>query len=70
MKLPEAVREELAKYAHSESLKKEMKKVARSRHGLFIDNPDAYIEFLCQYNEFINHERKPFLPMVEKDMKL
>ncbi len=70
MKLPETVREELVKYAHSESLKKDMKKVAGTRHELFIDNPDAYIEFLCQYNEFINHELKPFLPMVEKDMKL
>jgi len=70
MSLPESVREELAQYAHSESLKEDMKKVARSRRELFIDNPDAYIEFLCQYNDFINHEPKPFVPMVEKDMKL
>ncbi len=70
MSLPESVREELVKYAHSESLKEDMKKVAGSRNELFIDNHDAYIEFLCQYNDFINHEPKPFAPMVEKDIKL
>jgi hypothetical protein len=31
---------------------------------------DAYIEFVQQFNEFINHEPKPFRPMIEKDMRL
>jgi hypothetical protein len=31
---------------------------------------DAYIAFVTGFNEFINHEPKPFKPMKDKDMKL
>jgi hypothetical protein len=31
---------------------------------------DRLIEFVTQFNEFINHEPMPFVPMITRDMKL
>ena len=31
---------------------------------------DRLLEFLTEYNEFINHKPKPFKPMVDREMKL
>jgi hypothetical protein len=31
---------------------------------------DALITFLNSYNEFLNHQSKPFRPIVDKIMKL
>lgn len=31
---------------------------------------DAYVEFVTQFNEFINHRPKPFRKMIDKDMRL
>ncbi len=31
---------------------------------------DAHIEFLNQFNEFINHEPKPFRKIIDRVMKL
>jgi hypothetical protein len=31
---------------------------------------DAYTAFVSQFNEFINHEPKKFVPMIDKDMRL
>ena len=74
MKLSKKAEEELIKLSKSESLKKDMEAVASNRHNPFIKDGkvdvDAYIEFVSQYNEFINHRPKPFKPMIDKIMKL
>lgn len=31
---------------------------------------DKVLEFLCQFNEFINHSRRPFTPIITFDLKL
>ncbi len=58
----------------SESLKKDMDALMRQRRNPFIKNGtvniDAYIEFVTQFNEFKNHQPKPFKRIIEKDMRL
>jgi len=67
-------KEELLALAKSSALKKDMQYLAAHRHNpLIVDGKvdlDRYITFLTEYNEFINHQPKPFKPMVEKIMKL
>jgi hypothetical protein len=67
-------KEELLALAKSSALKKDMQYLAAHRHNpLIFDGKvdlDRYITFLTEYNEFINHQPKPFKPMVEKIMKL
>lgn len=74
MALSEKEREELRGLASSSSLRDDMRRIARSRHNPIMVNGEAdmdkFIEFLDQYNAFINHEPKPFKPMIEKFMKL
>lgn len=74
MKLSEKAKEEFIKLAESDEFKKDMEKIASQRHNPFFKNGevgiDAYIEFVQQFNEFINHESKPFKPMIDGDMKL
>ncbi len=31
---------------------------------------DAYLQFVTEFNEFINHAPKPFRPILDKDMRL
>ncbi len=74
MKLSKTAQEEIRSLARSESLKHDLATVAASRHNPFVKDgvadADAYIAFVTAFNEFINHERKPFEPMVDKDMRL
>ncbi len=74
MKISKKSKKELIKASKSLSLKRDMQKVsANSSNPFFKDgrqNADAYIEFVNQFNEFINHALKPFKPLIEKDMKL
>ncbi|MBI4687432.1 MAG: hypothetical protein HY756_06595 [Nitrospirae bacterium] len=67
-------KEELLRLAASSSLKEDMRYLSAHRHNPFIKDGqvdmDAYIEFVQQFNEFINHEPKPFKPMIDKDMRL
>jgi hypothetical protein len=73
-KLSKAAQEELRELARSEALRREMDAVSRSRHNPFIKagavDVDAYIEFVSAFNEFINHEPKPFAPMNGKNFRL
>lgn len=52
----------------------DMERVAGQRHNPFLKegrpDADAYIEFVVQYNEFINHGPKPFRKIVDTVMKL
>lgn len=69
-----AAADELRELARSAEFADEMNSVSRTRHNPFMKagdvDIDAYILFVCQFNEFINHEPKKFLPMIDKDMRL
>jgi len=45
-----------------------------TRHNPFFKdgkpNPAAYLEFVTQANEFVNHKPKPFRRMIDKVMKI
>ena len=72
--LSKAAENELCELSRSRAFKEDMEAVAAGRHNPFVKNGvvdvDAYIEFVCQFNEFISHEPKPFEPMMDKDMRL
>jgi hypothetical protein len=74
MKISKESQEELIKLSRSEALRKDMETITLSRHNPFIKegkvDADAFIEFVTQYNEFINHAPKPFAQIVDKYMKL
>ena len=74
MNVSDKSQEELLKHSQSVAFKNDMKIIAGQRHNPFIKNGnvdvDAYIEFVTQYNEFINHQPKPFRRMIDNDMKL
>jgi len=60
--------------AGSQSLREDMRHLAAGRQNPLIKNGrvdlDKLVEFLCCYNEFINHRLRPFKPMIDKLMKL
>jgi len=55
-------------------LKEDMEYVAAHRFNPVVVggkvDMDRLIEFLDGFNAFINHEPKPFTPMIDKDMRL
>ncbi|MEK7449273.1 MAG: hypothetical protein AAB019_07285 [Planctomycetota bacterium] len=69
-----AAMSELLRLAGSASLRADLEWIASHRHNPFVKNNridvDTYIEFLTQYNEFINHRPKPFVKMIDREMKL
>lgn len=75
MRLTDEERAELLELSRSQSLRDDMARVAAARHNPFIDengavDTDRYLDFLTQYNEFLNHALKPRQPFIEKNMKL
>ena len=72
--LTEAEKEEILEIAGSKTMREDMKYVANHRHNpLLINDPvdmDRLLAFLTQFNEFINHQQKPFKPMIDRVMKL
>ncbi len=74
MKLSEKAGKELIELGKSEGLKKDMEMLSSQWQSPFVKDGsvdiDAYIEFVQQFNEFINHEPKPFKPMLDRDMRL
>ena len=74
MKLSQKTEKELIELAKSESFKRDIEMLRSRWQTPFIKNGevdiDAYIEFVTQFNEFINHEPKPFKQMIDKVMKL
>ncbi len=70
----QAAKNEIQELSRSGALRNDLEIVSRGRHNPFVKGGivdcDAYIEFLVGYNEFINHEPKRFVPMVERDMRL
>jgi hypothetical protein len=74
MRLSKKAERELIELAKSDSFKKDIE-MLRSRWQMpFIKDgkvdADAYIEFVAQFNEFINHEPKSFKPIIDREMKL
>ena len=74
MSIPAKSQQELLELSQSYTLKKDMEIISSKRHNPFFKNGmcdvDAYLEFVSQYNEFINHEQKPFKEMLDRDMRL
>lgn len=74
MKLSERAEKELIELGESEEFKKDMEMLSLQWRSPFIKNGvvdiDAYIEFVAGFNEFINHEPKPFRPIIDRDMRL
>ncbi len=74
MKLSEEAKKELRASAQSTKLRDDLTKVARNRINPFLVNGqvdmDRLLTFLDECNEFMGHKRKPFRPMIDKDMRL
>lgn len=74
MNISRKAEKELVSLGRSETLRDDIDKLKSSWQSPFVRNGevdvDLFIEFLSQFNEFINHQPKPFRPMIEKDMKL
>lgn len=72
--ISEQERQEMLRLAESSSMREDMKYLSSHRHNPVLVNGafdmDRLVEFLSQFNEFINHQPKPFQTMIEKDMKL
>ncbi|MEO5359271.1 MAG: hypothetical protein H7843_02355 [Nitrospirota bacterium] len=65
---------DLYEASKSETLRLDMQRVAAHRHNPFMKNGqpdiDAILQFLMEYNEFINHEPKPFRKIIDTVMLL
>jgi len=72
--ISEQERRDMLRLAESSSVRKDMEYLSEHRHNPVLVNGafdmDRLIEFLSQFNEFINHQSKPFRPMIEKDTRL
>lgn len=55
---------ELYEMSKSGGLRQDMRRVSLQRHNPFIKDGkpdiDAFLEFVMEYNEFINHQPRPF----------
>jgi hypothetical protein len=74
MKLSLNAQKELLDLAKSDSFRREMDSLRSRWQTYFIKagevDVDVYIEFVTQFNEFVNHQPKPFRKMIDKEMKL
>ncbi len=72
--ISEEEKKELLRLAESSSLKEDMRHLSATRHNPVMINGKASIDrlitFLSEYNEFINHEPKPFKKIIDRVMKL
>lgn len=72
--LSETEKQELLRLAVSSSMKDDMMYLTANRHNPVIVNGKAdmnrLVAFLTEFNEFINHDPKPFKPMIDRDMRL
>jgi len=74
LKLSEEEKEELRASAQSSKLRDDLRRVAQNRHNPILVNGevdmDRLLTFLNEYNSFLNHQRKPFRQIIDKDMRL
>jgi len=69
----EEAEREIRDLSGSAALRRDMRAVASGMHRPFLRDGDAvdlYLEFVCQFNEFVNHEPRPFRPILDRDMRL
>lgn len=73
MPLREEEKEELRRLAGSEEMRRDMERLSARGRRAFLDtwgaDTDRALEFLCAFNEFINHARKEFRPIQDHDMR-
>jgi len=73
-KLNDRERVELLDMAASPGLRSDMRLLRGARHNPALHDGrmdlDRLICFLTEYNEFINHEPKPFAEIIDRDMKI
>jgi len=73
-RLTEAEKKEILEIASSKTIREDMRYLANHRHNPLLINGsvdmDRLIDLLTQFNEFINHQQKPFKPMIDRVMKL
>lgn len=74
MRLTKNERDELLNLTKSVSLRNDMQYLSANRLNPTVVNGkvdmDKLVDFLTQYNEFINHNPRPFKKIIDKDMKL
>ncbi len=74
MKISESEKRELLRMADSESLRDDMRYVSEHKHNpVMADGSvdlDRWLSFLNDFNEFINHEPRPFRKITGRNMKL
>lgn len=67
-------KKELIEMAHSISFREDMRQVERQRHNPFIANGkldlNKFLTFLTEFNQFVNHKARPFLKIIDRDMRL
>jgi len=67
-------KKELLEMAHSKRIREDFRMMAKNRHNPFLVNGvvdlNKFIDFLNDYNESINHARRPFRKMIDKKMLL
>jgi hypothetical protein len=65
---------ELLRLAGSSSLREDMNYLSTHRHNPLVVNGrvsmDRLLDFLTQFNEFINHTPKPLKPIIDRIMRL
>jgi hypothetical protein len=74
MQINEQEKSELKALAESESMRANSERLRATRPNPFmVDGKvdcDKVMEFLTDYNEFLNHPMKPHRAFIEKNMKL
>ena len=73
MSLPPEVAEELLRLGESEALRRDLAALRAARAARPTEGDRAAegaVEFLLQYNAFVNHAPKPFRPIPDGDMRL
>ncbi|MFN3551227.1 MAG: hypothetical protein ACK4WJ_05425 [Endomicrobiia bacterium] len=64
VKLTESEKREFKSIAESKKLREDLRKISTNRHNPFFINGevdiDNFLNFLNEYNQFINHTPKPF----------
>lgn len=74
MRISQEDRDELLALAGSRRMREDTARVSASRLNPFLIGSEVsaelVMEFLTQYNEFLNHQVKPLRPFIERNMKL
>lgn len=67
-------KKELLEMAHSRQMREDFRIMVSNRHNPFLVNGvvdlDKFIDFLNDYNEFIDHISRPFRKIIDKKMLL